>query len=109
MSTGQVDFMRLVRSPAWFALLGLAAAALCLAGCATSRQSRYLGHLNGAMAPGKGKNRELALAFGLDEFRDDGTTLVNAGAIDATAVDVRGTPQIATADNGAAIDASAPR
>jgi hypothetical protein len=61
-----------------------AAAILTLAtGCATPQQSRYLSHLNSRMASGPAATREIALAFGLDEFRMNGDELVNAGSLGA--------------------------
>jgi hypothetical protein len=96
--------MRAARSIPWTAGLSLLASALLVVGCASSSQSRYLSHLQGKTSQGSGGSRDVALAFGLDEFRDDGAALVNAGAVDAEPE-----AQVVAVDPSGSFDSSSPR
>lgn len=96
--------MRAARSIPWASRLGLLAAALLTAGCASNSESRYLSHLRGTAPAGMGESHDVALAFGLDEFRDDGAALVNVGAVDAAPK-----ARIVTVDSSGSLDSSSPR
>lgn len=96
--------MRAARSIPWASGLSVLAAALLAAGCTSNSESRYLSHLRGSTPTGMDGSHDVALAFGLDEFRDDGAALVNVGAVDAAPK-----ARIVTVDSSGSLDSSSPR